>query len=419
MMSFKNFLDVYVALAGERSIRNDKMNIGMFLSVVSAAIHKRGIRAQFRARIDLRLSTLLVQESRTGKGVSLNIIADLCQLLEASFVQELQMTDAALVGTIDSKIHQRNRDKGYDFEDPNFVDPLILGDLGLFDVIAFPEAKMMFKTGPHAEDKLEIFQMAMDSPGRVRKKLSLDVPIEYPTGAVFIGTTYYLEEFQEILLNQGIFQRLFILIENVDADERKIRNRELVSGPTVEEYNRFDDRLVDLGNDLSRAIKSFDEGHIVTADEEGKVILQKLSDQLVDQATASFKGKELDLILPYTTGALNIHFKLASIAAILNGTGIVGRKEVMETKPLVDMYFSAIGNDIITRVSGMGQGKLHKMIRGIVAAEPKGLTGEQIKKEVEKRWHVSRQKSSLAIREMIKNKELNRSKTKGIITINR
>lgn len=416
---YKDFRDRYLRIANSSALLNEKMNRGMFLSITGAAVHKRGISVRVINRLDPRISTLLVQPSRSGKGAALKIAQNYAEALRLSYTQEVQITDAALVGKIDLKAHQRNKDKGYEFDDPNFVDPLILGDLGLFDVIAFPEAKMMFKVGPHTEDKLEILQMALDTPGLVRKKLADDVPIEYPTDSTIIGTTYFLDEFEEVLLKQGMFQRLLLFVEPFGEKKRSELNKSLIRPPEdILKEEEFKPELQKLAIDVNKQINKFERGTIITKDESGMRTFEKLDDQRMKEVSASFRGKDLEIMLPYTTAIINMHHKLACIAAVLNGSETIGRKEVTETQPEIQTYFNCVVNDIITRVSGVNPEKLRKIIITKISKEPKGLSVKELKKDIDQVYHISQRQVGHVIRDMTKNKEINKSK-KGIVTLNR
>jgi hypothetical protein len=198
-MSYLEYKNKYIELAGIRSINNKLMNAGMFLSGVGACFHKYGITVKFAKPMDIRVHTMFEQQSRTGKGESVDVFRPFAENMGLDVVEQLVFTDGALVGTIDNKIQQENRNKGLVPGDEDFRDPRVIGSLGLYDVIIFPEAIQMFKKGAYTENLREIIQSALDSSAKVEKDLTGEWRLSYRSPATIIGTSYKLEEFEEIL----------------------------------------------------------------------------------------------------------------------------------------------------------------------------------------------------------------------------
>lgn len=417
---FDDFRDRYLEIANSSAYLNEKMNRGMFLSLAGSLVDKRGITVQVINKLDPRVHSLLIQPSRSGKGAAIGVAQMFSKFLGLSYVQELQITDAAMVGKIDQRIHQRNKDKGYRPGDPNFVDPLILGDFGLYDVVTFPEAKMMFKVGTHTEDKLEIFQTVMDSPGWVRKKLADDVPIQYPTHSTIIGTTYFLDEFEEILLKQGMFQRLLVFIDPFGIEKRKELNEGLIEKPPeLLDYSQIEPKLRELAKDIVKQVMKVPKGTVVTKDKSAIKALKSLNKDRMAYVSSYFQGRDLEIMLPYTTAIINMHHKLACIAAVLNGSSVITRKEVLDTNQEIQMYFNCVVNDIITRVSGVNTEKVRNIIKSMLQKEPKGLSKTEIKEKMDSKYHVNSRQTGHVIKDMIKNKELNTRNKQSIVVLNR
>lgn len=410
----------YIDLASSRAYLNDKMNAGMFLSLTGAAAHDRGFEIQVLNRLDPRIHTLLIQPSRSGKGAAMAVANHFADMMGLSYTQEVQITDAALVGTVDGKIDQRNREKGYSAEDPEFVNPLILGAFGLYKVITFPEAKQMFKVGAHREDLMEIIQMALDSPGFVSKRLANNFPIKYKTDSTIIGTTYFLDEFEEILLKQGVFQRMMIMVDPFGIEKRMKLNKALIKKPdALIDYDKFMPAMQELADEVQEKMKSFHSGHVFERSESGEEALLKLEKERIGLIQNQFIGKDRELMLPYTTSVNNTHQKLACVAAILNGSDEITRREVLETQQDVEASFNCVINDIISRVSGVKPEKIQKMIRVMLSRQPKGLSIKEVKEKIEHDYHISQRQTVLAIRTMLNNQEIKKTKNRKAIQLNR
>lgn len=417
-MMYAQIRDRYMQIANSAAYLNQKINAGMFLSLTGAAAHDRKFEIQLINRIDPRIHTLLVQPSRSGKGAAMIVGGMFAELLKLSYTQEVEITDAALVGTIDAKIEQRNREKGYSPEDPDFVNPLILGALGLYKVITFPEAKMMFKVGAHKENLLEIIQMALDSPGYVSKRLANNFPIKYKTDATIIGTTYFLDEFEEILLKQGMFQRMMIFVDQFGMEKRSQLNGAMIRRPkdllTPEEIYPA---LGELSDIILEKTSSFERGFVFDKNEYGQKAFEQLEGARMKEIDARFIGKDREIMLPYTTSVVNMHHKLACVAAIFNESDSITEREVQDTQQDIATSLSCVVNDIISRVSGTKPAKIQKMIKSMLMQQPEGLSIRYIKEEIDKNYHVNQRQTNQVLRGMLTNKEL--TKSKDIVELSR
>jgi len=200
--SFKN---EYKRIAGKRSLYNTVINETMFLVLAGAVMHSQGIFVETQSRKDLRIHVLLVQPSRTGKGVSLKILEQASKMCDLTYADEVVLTDAGLVGQINPTADEQNKKKGLEPDDEGWQDPVIIGDLGIYDIISFSEGKQMIKLSTHSMIKLEILQSVMDTPGLLRKRLA-NGEISYTSNASIVSVTYFLDDFERIFLEQGIFK---------------------------------------------------------------------------------------------------------------------------------------------------------------------------------------------------------------------
>lgn len=122
-MGYLDYKKRYLDSAGMISIDNLLMNSGMFLGAVGACFHKYGITVRFAKRVDLRCHSLYEQQSRTGKGESVDVMRQFAEWMGLDVIEQLVFTDTALVGTIDGKIQQENRAKGLIMGMDGFRDP--------------------------------------------------------------------------------------------------------------------------------------------------------------------------------------------------------------------------------------------------------------------------------------------------------
>lgn len=377
-MSYLEYKERYIKFAGTISINNEVMNSGMFLSGVGACFHKYGIGVRFAKRIDLRIHTMFEQASRTGKGESVDVLRQFAEWMGLDVIEQVVFTDAALVGTIDGKLQQENRAKGLVMGMDDFKDPRVIGSLGLNDLIIFPEAIQMFKKGAHTEDLREILQSAMDSSGKVEKDLSGEYRLSYKSPATIIGTTYKLEEFEEILLKQGLFQRLLVFIRDYPIEERSNLNAEIIKSSRIESTTDDAQENLKILAEQIKQIAKENEGKLYRLSQTGEKLFLRYNKEKIKYIKNNFSGTDLELVGPFTTSILNIHLKLAGIAAVLNGVDEIGADELKQTRPETDYYFKSIVTKMLNRVSSSSPDQVRKEILDYIRGLKPDKNGDHI-----------------------------------------
>jgi hypothetical protein len=431
-MSFPEIKDRYVQVAGSKSYTNDIMNTSMFYSVIGSALHKRKITSSHGGSVDQRIHTLHFQQSRSGKRLALEMARDLGINLGQSYKEEVVFTDAALIGTVDQKALQKMKDKGYVFGDPECPEPVILGSLAKYDLIAFPEAKVMFKTGAFSEQQLEILQMIMDTNGHISKNLAGELEIEYDSPSTLIGTTYFLEEFKEIVLKQGIFQRLMVTSRELTTQERRALNEIIITGEITDEQIKFfnikyeilpkediETALGELSDIIRDKLGAYERGYVLRLDEDAKEVFKDYNNDRMDEVERSFSGSDREIIDSYTTSIIDLQTKLAGVATVLSGKDYIGMDELIQTKPQIDMYFKTVGNDILTRVSEVDLDKIRRGIYNLLKENPEGLQKQGIKTTLVDQFHFSSRKVNLILKQMTTHKEIEKSKNNKYVLVKR
>lgn len=380
------------------------------MCAVGAAINKREILIQMQTFFDMRIHELIVQGSRTGKGVSMNCLDDLAGYLGLSMAQELQFTDAGIVGKIDNNAIKANKKGGFLPGDPEYVNPMVIGDLGLYDIVAFTEAKQMIKTGTHTEDKLEILQTVMDvpQPGKpnVRKKLADEMAVQYTSNATIIGTTYFLQEFEEILLKQGLFQRLYTMVRDVTWAEREMINEAIIFPPKgLLPPDQYHPAMKDLAKEISELINAYPRGHRLELDDSGRRGLATLNKERMNYVKRNISGTELEVIEPFLTAMVPMNIKLAGLRAILNGSETIGMKEASATRKEMMTYLESIVNNVMTRISGINMDAAKRLILGTLNRKGPISRDEMVSILVEKTF-TSEKRCDVIVAGLIKNKSI-------------
>ena len=392
---------------------NPDMNEMMFLVLAGAICHQRDILVETQGLRDLRVHLLVIQPSRTGKGVSLGILANAATLCGVSNTNEIVFTDAGLIGRINEKIVAQNKDLKPDDED--YIDPTVIGDLGNFEIISFSEGKQMIKLSAYAEDKLELLQSAMDTPGKIRKKLAEGVSIEYESNASIVATTYFLDDFEKIFLEQGIFQRMLVYVRNFTIKERRQLNNEIIFADRIKNDN-FQDDLKEYCDELITKVQRTPEGTRLTIDKTAQKYINEKINTWTNSIEADFKGAELEIMLSYTTASINLFYKIAGIAAVLNGSKKITSREANFAHGFVRKYIQSIQNEVLAKVSVVDDRMIGAYIsKFIQTVEKKDKSGEPIdgptKEEIETalkvKFHdITKPRITKVLRDMVGTQEL-------------
>jgi hypothetical protein len=313
---------------------------------------------------DLRIHQLLMQDSRTGKGESLKILRKASEYCDVAYTNESIFTDAGLVGYVDGVIAQGNKKHGLEPGDEGYLNPVVLGDLGTYDIIAFPEGKQMIKIGAYTENLLEILQLAMDTPGMVKKKLLQEIAVEFECNASIIATTYYTSEFEQIFLEQGIFQRMLVIVRDYDMNDRRALNRSLIMDDPEIPTEEFDDVLNNYCKKLVAQINKTLPDTIITINDKGRKTLLKRIESWSDYIENEFTGFERKTMSSYTTSAQNLYIKIGAIVAVLNGKTEIGPLEIASAHIYMKDYMDSITKEILMKVSGIDDTQVRRLING-------------------------------------------------------
>lgn len=363
-MSFNSLKSDFIKLAASQSIQNDPLNASMFLTLASSLCHKKRIMVDRFGYKDLRVHQLLMQDSRTGKGESLKVLRKASDFCDIAYTNESLFTDAGLIGYVDSTIATGNRKRELEEGDEGYLNPVIFGDLANYEIIAFPEGKQMIKIGAYTENLLEILQLAMDTPGIVKKKLLQEQAIELECHACFIATTYYTSEFEQVFLEQGIFQRMLVIVRDYEMSDRRSLNRELIMGDPEVPTAEFDAELKKFCEKIVAQVNKTPADTVLTVNQKGRQALLKRIESWSDYIENEFTGFERKTIASYTTSAQNLYLKIAGIAAVLNGKKEIGLLEIAAAHIYMKDYMDSITKEILMKVSGVDDSQVRRLING-------------------------------------------------------
>jgi len=328
------------------SIDNDMMSEILFHVFIGQYFKnvKIGYGAEHK---DLRISSLLVSPSRSGKGQAMKVFKKMCEMCGINAVKNTIITTAGLVGQVDNEkvkfnIHN-NLSEGEVKEVQRkgkikvleWQNPVVPGDLSTSDVIIFDEASALLKPGKFTADMLSVLQEALDYPGTVRKKLASQYPIEFTSTSSIVGTTYIIGEIKSVLLSQGFFQRILVYIRQLPFNKKQKMRRhvlQLYQRKNLHDKDKvnkmFEDFIVDL-NKLDNSDRT------IYVSNEALDVIDKNLIQFEKTIESDFSGNELELLTTFVTGMQELYIKLSAHYAIMHNSNIIKANHVSGCKSII------------------------------------------------------------------------------------
>ena len=230
---FNYMLQEYYRAAVMKSKHNDPM-VRLYFHSMMGAYFKNYTMIKPGGMTDLRIPIIWVQNSGSGKSQMNKATMDFCkQALGLEVTDSTKFTEAGLIGSFDKSKHEHNvknnlhpgeetirLDKNGNSKTIRYEIPVIYGDLKNFDMLFVDEAKILFEKSRHTEDILSVLQPALDFPGRVRKKLAAEIPIEYDCNCTIVASTVEWGDVGKDIMSQGYFPRCVFYARNLSISEQ-------------------------------------------------------------------------------------------------------------------------------------------------------------------------------------------------------
>lgn len=266
---------------------------------------------------DLRFSFFFIGESRVGKGQLIKVLETIAEKLGVSHCRQTKFNSASLIGTISEAAVVKNMTDRRQPGDEKYVEPRVFGDLFYFDVVIFCEAKKLLMENADKEELLEDLQEALDSPGRIRKKLKWDVILEYVTNASLYSTTYYAKEITENLLYKGFYQRQLLYMRELTPQEVISLRKKIIALYGKREGVKVEfDKEVDEFVERVKALDNSKRTMYLTP--EAINFLNDVMDRYEKKLEES-SGKELTILKSFSQTIIDITVKIGAIISLISG----------------------------------------------------------------------------------------------------
>jgi len=295
---------------------------------VIASQYLKNVKISFGGeKKSLRLSYFWVGGSRTGKGQLMKIAQTSAEKLGLKCAIVTDITDAGLLGSIDEKAIDYNNKNKLKEGDKDYKCPVIYGDLFNYDIIIFRECKKLLIPTNTTEMLLSILQEALDEPGYLRKKLKSQYPIEGESTISLVATTYFMNEIEKTLVDQGFFMRVPLYVRDLSIDEVQ----ELREG-VIDMYgkkNVIDKKKIE--KDIQSFVDNFkkvkQDDKILTLDDSAIERLKDINKQffvLMRQTT----GHKLNILKSLSQLIIDISVKIGGIHACLDNVDVINKNHI-------------------------------------------------------------------------------------------
>jgi hypothetical protein len=177
--------------------------------------------------------------------------------------------------------------------------------------------------------------------------------------------------------------------------------------------------LAILARDIVLQVGMFDKDIVLSLDDSGRRKMRSLHKQFKNYLSG-FSGIELEILMPFSSAIIELYIKLGAIAAVLNGSKTIGKKELNEVRDEVTIYTKSIVDKILASLSAVDQNKIRKTINTILNDNNnKGRSEEDLKKFVLKELDdVNPRRVNMVLKAMIQNKEIIKD-SKKILKLNK
>lgn len=271
----------------------------------------------------LRLSFFFISPSRTGKGQLLKVVEMIAEKLNLKCITDTIITDAGMIGQIDEKAIEFNYKHKLDEEDPEYKNPVVYGDIFNYDIILFKECKVLLERGKHTPLLLSILQEALDEPGYVRKKLGSKYSIEGSTSISLIGTTYYMKEIENTLMEQGFFMRVPLYCKVLSIEQTKQLRDEVINCYGLTKFNmekEIDELIID--------IKKIDNKEkCLRVDLQALPLLKNLNNTYYNMMK-EVTGIKLEILKSISQTVIDLAVKIGGIHACIEGSNLIKTEHI-------------------------------------------------------------------------------------------
>ena len=365
---FLYILQTFFRAASMKSKHNDAMLRIYFHSLLGAYL-KEYTMIKPGGVTDLRIPVIWVQNSGSGKSQLNKATMDFARRLGVSCTDSTKFTEAGLIGTFDKSKHDYNiknnlhpgeesmkMDKLGNQKRVAYQKPIIYGDLHNYDMLFIDEAKILFEKSKHTEDILSVLQPALDFPGRVRKKLAAEEPIEYDCQGTILASTVEWSDVGKDIMSQGYFPRCAFYARNLAIQEQMEHQADLLRSGNYDE-NKYNEHLNNFADMFEKhKIPIIREKRRIMLDDNCLDLVAIKVEKWFKEIQDNLYGQDAKVVQSLVARMHLFIFKLAGQMAVVNNkinikikneiVFLAGQEEVEYAFDILDHLFAQLMNNI-------------------------------------------------------------------------
>lgn len=295
--------------------------------LVNQRIVKRG------SEVAPRVSMFYLQGASSGKSSAYPMIYDVMSELGIDIMSPDELSDAALIGTIEQEVDEEGNEQFVDSE----------GILSDTEVFHFDEASVLINPKKYQQNMMTYLQKALNPIGseqnKITKQLAHGEEITVRPTCSLLLTSYMPEGIEDTILNTGFLQRMIVVPRELTIDDRISQVTQDVDA-LGEDANETD--LEDLILELKRVKKFYSERREFDWS-KAKPVIKKYAKQMFDTVRDTPRGvrKVLESFVPRQIEQM---YRLAMHYCCLRRDTTVSPRDVREGAKLILKSFHMVVN---------------------------------------------------------------------------
>lgn len=319
----ERYLRVFERVSHDNQIAG---NLSFYMMLGSKFRNVKITKRSFGA-LDPRISVLWIQNSRSGKTEAWEIIGNMLKMMDLTYINISEFTDAALMGSFNSEGKLKN-------------EPI----LGKFDVMHWDEAAGLLNPGRFQKKTQEFVRNALDSvhatDAKLMKVTGGGTTEVKPIETLWLTTTDPHHIPQEAVTG-GFLLRLIVWPRFLTPESRSETNKRVIKG--LIDSKGPETPFTEL-QEIARIISDIVPPETIGINRDGARILCKLSDEWVTVGTTELNTETSALIQEAVLPYIEMTIRMGAINAIIRGDTLITKWDLEQVLPLIKTIFTSFTN---------------------------------------------------------------------------
>jgi hypothetical protein len=316
----ERYLRIFESVSHDNQIAG---NLSFYMMLGAKFRDVKIVKRAFGA-LDPRISVLWIQNSRSGKTEAWEVIGKMLKMIDLSYINISEYTDAALLGSFNSEGKLKN-------------EPI----LGKFDILHWDEAAGLLHPGRFQRKTQEFVRNALDSihatDTTLMKVTGGGTSEVNPIETLWLTTTDPHHIPPEAVTG-GFLLRLIVWPRFLSPESRNETNKRVIRQLIISE--RLKNPFTEL-EEIARIISDIKPPENIGINKEGAEILYIQIDEWGKVATTELNIESSALIQEAVLPYIEMTIRMAAINAIVRGDTIITKWDIEQVLPLIKTVFTS------------------------------------------------------------------------------